>query len=275
MKWAGGKSQLLEQFRPFLPKKCRLYLEPFVGAGAVFFHLAEQRVFDKAILIDRNETLISTYRFLKSDCHGLLGELKKLESLYTSLTPEEQKSFYYQMRDEFNQTRDLCLRKSGLFIFLNRTGFNGLYRENKSGKFNVPQGRYKNIRLYREERFFAASAALRDAELYCGDFSLVESYAQSADFIYYDPPYVPVAATANFTQYQAGGFSSEDQERLALLFRRCDQKGVKQLLSNSMQDELWPRLYAGFTRVEVTAKRQINRRSTGRGAIKESLIYNF
>lgn len=261
VKWAGGKGQLIPQFEPLFPKeKFDLYLEPFVGGGAVFFHLLP----GKAILIDSNPELVNFYRVVRDSLPELCADLAKHKN---------DREYYYRTRALDPETLSPVERASR-FLYLNKTGYNGLWRVNRKGKHNVPFGRYKNPKILDEENLRLVSLALMRAEIVCGDFSLVLEYACPSAFVYLDPPYQPLSDTANFTSYTADSFGKEDQERLAKLFRELDAKGCMVMLSNS-DTPLVRELYAGYDIQVVRARRAINCRADRRGPVSELVIRNY
>ncbi len=248
------------QFIPLFPDRINRLIEPFAGGGAVFFHLTP----GWAVLIDNNTDLINFYMVVKHKLELLLTDLRRHENT---------ESYYYHVR-----ARDpACLddvRRASRFLFLNRTCFNGLYRVNGRGQFNVPFGRYKNPRIIDEANLRQVSKALQYVELVCADFSRVLDIAAPGTFIYCDPPYHPLSRTANFTGYTADAFGSEDQRRLAGVFRKLDRLGCKVMLSNS--DTTFIReLYAGYSISIVTARRAINSKGSGRGPVNELVIRNY
>ncbi|WP_437639552.1 DNA adenine methylase [Sorangium sp. So ce854] len=260
LKWAGGKGQLLRQFQPLLPASFRRYFEPFVGGAALFFCLQPKR----AALTDVNAELIDCYRAVRDRVEEVIAALG---------SHEYDEAHYYSVRDLDPKALSLPERAART-IFLNRTGFNGLYRVNSAGRFNVPFGRYVNPSICNPPQLRACSAALQGVELEVRDFERVLDHAGEGDFVYLDPPYSPVSSTANFTSYSAGGFSFRDQERLAALFAALDERGVKVMLSNSDVPEI-PPLYKRFKIDRVAALRSINAKSDARGRVGEIVIRNY
>lgn len=261
VKWAGGKSQLLWAFQPLFPRRgFDLYIEPFVGGGAVFFHLLPPR----SVLIDNNPELINFYQVVRDDLELLLADLGKHENTA---------GYYYHMRGLDPAEMDRISRASR-FLYLNKTAYNGLWRVNSRGQHNVPFGRYKNPRIVDEENLRLVSRALRQAEIVAGDFSRALEFARPRSFVYLDPPYQPLSSTARFTSYTAGAFHEEDQRRLAGVFRWLDALGCLVMLSNS--DTPFIRdLYAGYDIQVVHARRNINCRAQGRGPVAELVIRNY
>lgn len=264
LKWAGGKRSLLPSLLPLVPSAIDTYYEPFIGGGALFFELARQGRFARAKLGDQNEELIRCYVAIKRDVSEVI---KTLEGLRYG---EEA---FYEVRDR-NPAGLTDAARAARTIYLNRCGYNGLYRVNRAGEFNVPFGHHRNPRLVHPERLGLVSAALQKADLVVGDFETLVRAAGPDDFVYFDPPYVPVSATANFTAYARDGFAAPDQERLAHLLRGLGERGVKALLSNS--DCLTTRrLYRGLPRVRVDVRRTINSNATKRGPVSELIVRSF
>ncbi len=267
LKWAGGKSQLLAQFNRFIPEKFNNYIEPFVGGGALFFHLYITGLLadcDKVVLIDSNDELINCYRVIKENP----GQL--IESLHDSGYINEPET-YYEIRA---QKPHNDIERAARTLYLNKTCFNGLYRVNSKGEFNVPFGRYRNPSIYNEEKIEAVSESLKNVELICGDFSRCSDYAHKDDFIYFDPPYQPLSPTANFTSYTMKSFDESEQVRLSVMFRELDKKGSLLMLSNSYTSFI-KELYNGFQINVVQARRAINCKPEGRGRIGELVITNY
>lgn len=299
LKWAGGKGQLLEQFSQLYPSELALgevdhYVEPFVGGGAVFFDLASRFEFTKVLLNDINAELICAYRVVQQRCEDLIAELRRLEVLYHSSDTDSQKRMYYNCRDLFNSMKlslDLGLVNNdvvtfvALLVFLNRTCFNGLYRLNSAGRFNVPIGSYVKPIICDEGTLRAASRCLRTAELVCEDFMLAErglgEFPPRRTFIYFDPPYRPLPYQNSFTSYSQNGFGEEEQRRLASWYRELDRKGYLLMLSNSdpknvdAADTFFDEAYRGYSIHPVTAARAINSDASGRKAINEIVVTNY
>lgn len=261
LKWAGGKGQLLKQYEEFIPDRDRIgrYFEPFIGSAALFFHLQPPQ----ATLCDINPKLIDVYSVVKNDVENLIKALK---------VHKNNKTHYYRVR-KMKPEKLTPVEQAARLIFLNKTCYNGLYRENSKGEFNVPFGRYKNPTICDEERLRNASCALQGVELCAADFEKAVQSARAGDFIYFDPPYVPLTATSNFTSYNKYGFSHDDQVRLAQTFHRLDQRGCYVMLSNSSAQVVYD-LYNGCEMAEIKARRSINSKADGRGPITELLITN-
>ncbi len=247
LKWAGGKTQLVDQIAKFLPFELRAglihkYAEPFIGGGALFFRIAQAYEIDHFLIADVNEELILAYRTLKKDVEGVINILKTMEEKYHLLSPSRQKEYFYSIRFEFNEERpdidyqrfdEPWLERTAQIIFLNRTCFNGLFRVNSRGEFNVPFGRYKNPMICSEENLREVSHVLQRTEVRLGDFTNCESFITPDTFVYFDPPYRPISKTANFTSYSRFDFDDAAQLRLAFFYRQLDDKGAKLMLSNS------------------------------------------
>ena len=272
LKWAGGKRQLLEPILAFVerafPKPIDKYYEPFVGGAAVFFALVGSGKFERARLSDMNADLIRVYTALRDDAESVISELEKLVAL--GLT---QKA-YYAVREMLRVKRPSKVSaRAARLIYLNRTGYNGLYRVNSSGEFNVPYGRYKNPRVLDRSRLLAAAEALQGVELTVEDFEHSCRAAKRGDFVYFDPPYLPVSKTASFAAYQARGFALPEHERLAKTFAQLTRRGVSTLLSNSDTPET-RQLYAAFDTHTVHASRAINSNPAKRGKVTEILVHS-
>ena len=261
VKWAGGKGQLIPQFEPLFPKEgYDLYLEPFVGGGAVFFHLSPR----KAMLFDSNDELINFYLVVRDHPEELLEDLKKHKNT---------REYYYSVR-ALDPHHLSPIERASRLLYLNKTGYNGLWRVNSKGKHNVPFGRYKNPKIVDEENLHLVSRALKNAEILCDDFSRVLDYAKPNAFVYLDPPYHPLSETANFTGYTSDAFGEEDQRRLAEVFQKLDSIGCLVMLSNS-DTPFIRELYDGYDMQVVHAKRAINSRADRRGPINELVIRNY
>ena len=287
IKWVGGKTQLLGDIKKSLPKLLNkreniTYIEPFVGGGAVLFWiLQEYHNITKAVINDINAELICTYRIIKNDVDLLIYELNNLQAAYLPLSPENRKDFFLKERSVFNSKSISDIQTAALFIFLNRTCFNGLYRVNSKGEFNVPHGKYTNPRICDEATLRADSELLQKVEILCGDFAQTGKYAGKDVLYYFDPPYRPLTETAAFTSYATGGFNDAEQTRLRDF---CDEiAGNKSLFvaSNSdpqnvdSEDKFFDKLYEMFNIKRVSAARMINSKGDGRGAISEIMISNI
>jgi DNA adenine methylase len=256
VKWAGGKRQLLAAILAQIPKEYGTYHEPFLGGGAVFFALSPR----KAFLSDSNERLVRCYQGIKSNVDEVISLLNDFK--------RSRRFFERMRRREIDKASDA--KVAAWFIYLNKTGFNGLYRVNSKNQFNVPFGDNKNAQIFDAENLKACSKALADAEINSEDFNGVWDRAQPNDLVYFDPPYVPISATSYFTSYTADGFTHDDQVRLRNLALRLKEKGVHVLLSNSSSAaELYSK---DFSVIEVLASRAVNSKAERRGKITELLI---
>ena len=262
IKYCGGKTALLPEILPRIPAKIGTYYEPFLGGGAVFFALADEDRFERAVLADTNEELMRTYAALCRYPNEVVLALKK--HVY-------EERYYYKVRARDPKALD-AVACAARFLYLNRTGFNGLYRVNRKGEFNVPFGKYTNPTICDEQRLRDASAALkRTTALAKTDFDKTVADAKRGDFVYFDPPYAPVSATANFTAYSKEGFDGEAQWRLKNTAKHLIADGVNVLLSNS-DTPLVRELYKGFHIERVSAPRRINSNGAKRGNVGELLI---
>ncbi|MDO9326580.1 MAG: DNA adenine methylase [Methanoregula sp.] len=295
LKWAGGKTQLLSEFEKRLPQELKnktitKYAEPFIGGGAVFFWLNKTFSFNHAYICDINEELVLTYKTIRRSTKDLIAVLGNLESEYLSRNDEEKEQFYYAIRDSFNQKLpDMdfneysadWVERAARIIFLNRTCFNGLFRVNRKGEFNVPFGKYKKPDILNEENLNEVAALLRTTEIFTGDFTSVGEFVDDQTFVYFDPPYRPLNDTSFFTSYSKNGFSEKDQMRLVEFFRKLDEKGAKCMLSNSdprnenPDDTFFDDLFADYYIERVPARRMINSSGAGRGEINELIITNY
>ena len=273
VKWAGGKTQLLAELRAAAPAQIETYYEPFLGGGALFFALKAQGRFKRAVLSDSNEELINAYIHVRDHVEKLIHALQVHGRKYRSHEGEARAEYYYTIRGK----RLTCdLGGAANLIFLNKTCFNGLYRVNSSGGFNVPHGRYANPMICDEQNLRAASEALSGVELRVGDFTEAAAEAGTGDFVYFDPPYVPLSTTANFTSYTSAAFRLADQQRLATTAESLARQGAAVALSNSGHPDV-AQLYAeaGFALQTVNATRAINANGGRRGAVREYLIQSL
>jgi DNA adenine methylase len=289
LKWAGGKTQLLDEIEHRLPEDLKTgdidtYIEPFVGGGAVFFRIAQRYESIKHFyLLDINGDLVGCYNAVKHDVKSLIVELKSLQRRFFALGESEQEQFYFDIRKRFNSEKlsGFETKTAAKLIFLNKTCYNGLYRVNRNNEFNVPFGHYKNPTICDAKNLLAASEVLQKAQILCGDFEDSDKYIDKKTFVYLDPPYRPISPTASFTSYSKDDFSEKDQIRLAGFCRRIDTKGAKFLLSNSdpknetHRDHFFEDQYKGFSIDRVKANRAINCKAAGRGQINELLITNY
>lgn len=295
LKWAGGKSQLLEQIRNLLPRELEngeiaRYVEPFVGGGAVFFDTSQNFPLNEFVLLDINEDLVLAYLTIKFVADDLITVLAEMENEYRSLPVEDQSTYFYKTRAVLNETKSQTdyrsfnpdwITRTARILFLNRTCFNGLFRVNSKGEFNVPFGRYTNPTICPSENLRRVSQVLQSAEIRVGDFEESEPFVDSHTFVYFDPPYRPLNKTANFTSYAASTFNENDQLRLAGFFRKLDRLGARLMLSNSdpknenPDDDFFEKAYAGFRIERVRASRMINCDAQKRGRIHEVIVTNY
>jgi len=267
LKWAGGKTQMLSQYATLYPKEFNNYFEPFLGSGAVFFHVKQKFKPKKCFLSDVNEDLINTFKAVKEQPEALIKLLKEHKA------KDNSREYFNQQRERFNTLKS-GLEKASIFIYLNKTCFNGLYRVNSNGKFNVPFGKYPNPAILQEEKIRKASKLLQDVNISESNFSEVIKEAKEGDFIYFDPPYFPLSKTSSFTSYQKGVFLENEQIELARVFRELHNKGCFVMLSNS-DTPFIHQLYQGFTITPVKARRAINCIGAKRGKINEIVITNY
>ena len=264
LKWAGGKTQLLHEILRRLPQRMGTYYEPFVGGGAVFFALAAEGRFRRAVLVDRNPDLMAVYQALQQDADALIAELSKLRE-------RVGEADYYRIRAK--RPRKLASRAARV-IYLNKVGYNGLYRVNRSGLFNVPYGRHRRPKVCDELNLRAAAEALRNVTLKCDDFEETCAEARPGDAVYFDPPYLPRFTRSNFTDYHFEPFLLEEHQRLGRVLRELGERGVYALLSNSDVPET-RELYSGLCIKRVEANRNINSKATQRGPVHELLVTNL
>ena len=289
VKWAGGKGQLLEVLKNNLPTgmgtTITKYAEPFVGGGALLFALLSEYSFDEIYINDNNKELINAYRVIKDCCGELIQMLAGMQSKYNACKDNEEKqAYYYEQRDRYNNLTlndDACIEKAALFIFLNKTCFNGLYRVNKKGLYNVPFGKHANPTICDIENLIKISDALQNVIMRSCDYHDVLSFADENTFVYIDPPYRPLNATSGFTSYTEEQFNDQNQIELADMYKELSSMGVKVLLSNSdphnvdEKDDFFDELYRDFNIIRVEASRMINSKASSRGKIKELLIKNY
>ena len=288
LKWAGGKTQLIEQIKNNLPeivfKEKFTYIEPFVGSGAVLFWLlSEFPNMKKAVINDINKELIDTYEVIAQNPHDLISILEILQNEYHELegNQEDKKQYYYEKRNLFNLRNKGKIEQSALFIFLNRTCFNGLYRVNRKNEFNVPIGSYKKPTVCDRENIMAVSDALQKVEIICGDFEQTVEHAGENTLFYFDPPYKPLNQTSSFNSYTKNEFDDKEQIRLRDFCDELAKKGYQWILSNSdvkgkdENNHFFDELYADFHIERVLAKRNINANPEKRGVLNELLITNY
>lgn len=295
LKWAGGKSQLISQMEEYLPLELKhgitkRYVEPFIGGGAFFFHVAQTYDLQEYVISDLNEELILSYKTVQKSVNDLIDNLSRLEKTYFKMPAEKQKLFFYKIRDIFNKNKARIdynqfsldwVERATQLIFLNRTCFNGLFRVNTQGFFNVPFGSYKNPTICSKDVLLAISEVLQKAIILQGDFTVSKKYINSETFVYFDPPYRPISKTSNFTSYFRNDFNDIEQLRLAEYFRKLDKEDAQLMLSNSdpknekPNDNFFEKAYKGFHIERVQASRMINCNAERRGKINELLILNY
>lgn len=287
LKWAGGKTQLIEEIKNNLPeivfREPFTYIEPFVGSGAVLFWLLNHFPnMKKAVINDINKELIDTYDTIANSPQQLISVLEDLQNKYYILEDEEaKKNFYYEKRNLFNIKSEEKLIQSALFIFLNRTCFNGLYRVNRKNEFNVPIGSYKRPLICDKENILAVSHALQKVEIVCGDFERTINYTENNTLFYFDPPYKPLSETSSFNAYAKDNFDDKEQIRLRDFCSKLNELNYYWILSNSdvkgkdENNHFFDELYADFEIKRVLAKRSINANPEKRGVLNELLINNY
>ncbi len=295
LKWAGGKSQLINVFRDFYPAELKNgqiknYYEPFIGGGAAFFDVAQHYKIQSAYLYDINQELILTWRVIQQNVYQLIEILDSFKKTYEKLDEDAQSEFYYKTRTDFNRSlhkvdyfgyNDSWILRAAQIIFLNRTCFNGLFRLNQKGEFNVPAGRYKNPKILDAQNLVNVSKLLGIAEIKHAGFETVELDIKENSFVYFDPPYRPISKTSDFTAYSKFKFEDAEQRQLADLFHRLHSKGVKQMLSNSdpknnnPDDHFFDVMYSEFNISRVPARRMINSNPNKRDAINEIIVTNY
>ena len=295
LKWAGGKSQLLGKFESLYPdelknKKVETYVEAFVGSGAVFFEIIRNYNAKQIVIIDSNKDLIICYKIIKKNVPELILTLSNLQNEYWKQSDDTRVDYYNNKRKKFNKLRsELDYTKmnkdwidcAALMIFLNKTCFNGLYRVNSSGGFNVPIGSQKKPTICDEKNLNAVSKVLQNIEIIEGDYTLCENYASENTFIYFDPPYRPLNKSSSFNSYSSTGFNDNEQERLAEFFEKMNKTKTKLMLSNSdpkntdSTDNFFDELYSKHEIVRVPAVRAINSKGDERGKITEIVVRNY
>lgn len=288
IKWVGGKSQLIEQLEALLPADFDrwenvTYIEPFVGGGAMLFHMLQHhKNIKKAIINDINADLTTCYKVVRNNPSELVDSLKEIQQEYYSLKSEDlRKQFYMLMRDEFNTKSHTPIRNTTLFFFLNRTCFNGLYRVNKSGLFNVPFGKYETPTICDPITIFSDSELLQNVEIMTGDYQQTFEKAQGRTLFYFDPPYRPLSNTSSFNDYAKEAFNDLAQERLKSFCDRIEDAGYSFMLSNSdcfntpTKDRFFEDLYLEYIIERVWASRYVNANPLKRGKLQEILVHNY
>lgn len=283
IKWAGGKSQLLNVIRTKYPQKIERYCEPFVGGGAVLLDVLANFSPSEVYINDINSALVNTYRQVKTNVEDLISQLEEMQTEFWAADSEMRKTIYTQNRERFNSmvnNNDDSVDKAALLIFLNKTCFNGLYRVNSKGLFNVPIGSYKKPPICDAENLRYISKLLQNVQINCGDYKDCADFIDGDTFVYIDPPYRPLTVTASFTSYNENEFGDQQQIELGRFIDEITQKGARVVASNSdpknsdENDDFFDNLYAKYRIDRVSAKRMINSKANGRGSISELLITN-
>jgi len=290
VKWAGGKGSLIPQLNNFYPYELKngtieRYIEPFVGGGAVLIDILQKYDIQEVYAFDINIDLINSYNIIKNNVEELINNLKQMETEYLQLEQEERKNYFYNIRNEYNnyelEENEQNVQRAAQFIYLNRTCFNGLYRVNKNGKFNVPMGNYKNPTICDEDNLRQLSELIQNVEFQYGDYSRSMEYVTENTFVYFDPPYRPLNVTSGFTSYTKEDFNDDNQRELATFYRELNEQNAKLMLSNSNpknineDDHFFDNIYQGFNINQIQASRMINANSNGRGKISEILVTNY
>ena len=289
IKWVGGKGQLLYEINKLYPvelgKNINKYAEIFLGGGAVLFDILSKYKLDEVYISDKNLELINTYKSIRDNVDILIKSLKEMEEQYIPLNNEDRKIYYYEKREEYNSLKINSevnnIEKAILFIFLNKTCFNGLYRVNKKGKFNVPMGAYKKPKICDEENLKNVSLTLRNVKIVYADYRESEKFIDDKTFVYIDPPYRPLNITSSFTSYTENDFNDKEQIELAEYINVLNKKGAKIVISNSdpknndIDDNFFDKLYKNYNINRVKATRMLNSNASLRGAINELLITNY
>lgn len=288
LKWAGGKGQLLKEIEQYYPfgNGITKYAEPFVGGGAVLFDILNHYELEAVYMSDINAELINAYRMISNRIDEVVELLSTMQNEYVPMEERNRKIYYLAKRSQFNDLKISCdekinIEKAALMIFLNKTCFNGLYRVNRKGQFNVPIGAYKNPLICDETNLRVISEKLKKVIMVCGDYRKSADFIDQNTFVYIDPPYRPLTNTANFTAYTENAFNDEEQIKLAQFVGEMDQKKARIVVSNSepknsdLEDDFFENIYSFCNIKRVEATRMINSNSKARGKIKELLISNF
>jgi DNA adenine methylase len=288
LKWAGGKTQLINDIERSLPSEIInrefTYIEPFVGSGAVLFWMLNNfPKMQKAVINDINADLINAYRIIASKPKELISILEIFQNEFHDLNSlaEKKKEYYYEKRELYNTRNTDLSTQAALFIFLNRTCFNGLYRVNRKNHYNVPMGSYSKPTICDAKNLLAVSEALQKVEILCGDYQQTLNYASSNSFFYFDPPYKPLSDTSSFNSYAKDDFNDDEQIRLKDFCEQLEKEGHKWMLSNSdvkgknPNDNFFDKIYANFLISRVRARRNINANAEKRGELSELLITNY
>lgn len=285
IKWVGGKTQLLDEIRKYYPAQIEKYCEPFVGGGAVLFDILSKAEPKEVLINDINAELINTYRQIKENCSGIIDKLASLQEKYWNSSLDENKNLYLKKRERFNSLKvngnqKENLEKAALFIFLNKTCFNGLFRVNSKGLFNVPFNNAPKPLLCDVDNLKACSQLLQNVKMTVGNYAQCKDFIDSKTFVYIDPPYRPLTETAAFTSYNENGFSDKEQIELAQFIEEISERKAVVVTSNSdpknasENDNFFDRLYERFSIKRVSASRMINSNAKKRGAVNELLISN-
>ncbi|MCQ5156102.1 MAG: DNA adenine methylase [Faecalibacterium prausnitzii] len=289
LKWAGGKGQLLseiEKYYPFSDSHITKYAEPFVGGGAVLFDVLGRYDLEAVYISDINADLINAYTVVRDNIDRLIERLSAMQDEYLPMDTDNRKVYYMANRKQFNETKTIptvenAIDRAALLIFLNKTCFNGLYRVNRKGFYNVPMGAYKNPMICDEENLRAVSHKLQGVKIVCGDYKKSAEFVDNHTFVYFDPPYRPLTETSSFTAYTEDCFNDEKQRELARFVGSMNSAGAKIVVSNSdpkntnPDDDFFDEIYSEQRIRRVEATRMINSNSDARGKIKELLISNF
>ena len=289
IKWVGGKGQLLSEINKLYPvelgKNINKYAEIFVGGGAVLFDILSKYKLDEVYISDKNLELINAYKSIRDNIDILIKSLKEMEEEYIPLDDENRKIYYYEKRQKYNKLKinieENNIEKASLFIFLNKTCFNGLYRVNKKGEFNVPMGAYKNPKICDKENLKNVSMALKNVKIIYADYRESENFIDEKTFVYIDPPYRPLNTSSSFTSYTENDFSDKEQIELAEYIDLLNKKKAKIVMSNSdpknnnIDDNFFDKLYKNYNINRVKATRMLNSNASLRGAINELLITNY
>ena len=287
VKWVGGKSQLISELEKMLPtngeRVLTKYCEPMVGGGALLFNILSKYDFEELYISDINAELINAYQVIQANVDSLIAKLQEMQLLFLPMDENGRKFYYYSIRDKFNTTilnSETATEKAAYFIFLNKTCFNGLYRVNRKGQFNVPMGAYKNPTICDDENLRNISLALQNVTIVCGDYALSKNFIDKNTFVYLDPPYRPISETSAFTSYNSDVFDDNEQIRLAKFIDEINASGAKIVLSNSdpknvnPEDVFFDELYKTYSIKRVSASRMINSKGDSRGKINELIICN-
>ncbi len=274
VKWVGGKGKLIPELIKLTPSKINNYYEAFVGGGALFYELSNQGLIKDSYINDINQKLITCYQTIKQNSDSLIGILKKIEKEYKILATDNQKKYFYKIRHDYNQNSLDNLTTSAYLIFLNKTCFNGMYRENSKGEYNIPFGDQPNPTICDENNIKAVSEVLKPTIITSYSFKKSIKTSKKGDFIYFDPPYYPLTSTANFTSYSKNNFSAKEQIKLFNVFKTLTLKGCYVMLSNSNTDFI-KNMYQKFNIHEVYSARSINSKGEKRGKVKELVITNY